>query len=319
MSEQTASKTLTQGPLLPERNLPWLVQAEPGITLNEVRDQLEAVVAEKIHQTGAVLFRGFPLNGSAGLQEFAHWFTESFLEYDYGSTPRSKVDGSVYSSTEYPANRTISLHNEMAYAKSWPMRLWFSALEVADAGGETPIADSRQVYATIPEEIREKFAEKKLRYVRNYRTGVDLTWQQAFNTEDPQQMMRFCDEQDIEYTWFGKELRTVQECQAVCEHPVTGEKVWFNQAHLFHVSALEPRLRKAMSMIYKPEQLPRNVLFADGSEIPDADLDVVRGVLDDVEVVFPWQKNDILMIDNMLTAHGRKPFEGSRKTVVVMA
>ncbi|MEC0822849.1 TauD/TfdA family dioxygenase, partial [Bacillus atrophaeus] len=33
---------------------------------------------------------------------------------------------------------------------------------------------------------------------------------------------------------------------------------------------------------------------------------------------FPWQKGDIMILDNMLVAHGRKPFYGSRKVVVAM-
>jgi len=36
-------------------------------------------------------------------------------------------------------------------------------------------------------------------------------------------------------------------------------------------------------------------------------------------VIFPWQAGDILMLDNMLTSHGRKPFVGARKVLVGMA
>jgi alpha-ketoglutarate-dependent taurine dioxygenase len=36
-------------------------------------------------------------------------------------------------------------------------------------------------------------------------------------------------------------------------------------------------------------------------------------------VAFPWQKGDLLMLDNMLVAHGRNPFSGERKVIVSMA
>jgi hypothetical protein len=36
-------------------------------------------------------------------------------------------------------------------------------------------------------------------------------------------------------------------------------------------------------------------------------------------VTFPWQEGDILMLDNMLVAHGRSPFVGSRKIAVGMS
>jgi alpha-ketoglutarate-dependent taurine dioxygenase len=36
-------------------------------------------------------------------------------------------------------------------------------------------------------------------------------------------------------------------------------------------------------------------------------------------VCFAWQKGDLLMVDNMLVAHGRAPFTGPRRILVAMA
>ena len=69
--------------------------------------------------------------------------------------------------------------------------------------------------------------------------GLDLPWEQAFNSEDRQVVERFCRSNRIDLEWKADgELRTRQVCQAVARHPHTGESVWFNQAHLFHVSNL---------------------------------------------------------------------------------
>jgi alpha-ketoglutarate-dependent taurine dioxygenase len=115
------------------------------------------------------------------------------------------------------------------------------------------------------------------------------------------------------------ELRTRQTCQAVARHPVTRDWVWFNQAHLFHVSNLEPEVRDALLDVLDEADLPRNAYYGDGSPIEDAILEEIRGVLDEQTVSFPWQQGDVMMLDNMLAAHARAPFKGPRKVVVAMA
>ena len=47
--------------------------------------------------------------------------------------------------------------------------------------------------------------------------------------------------------------------------------------------------------------------------------DQVRAVWAEETVSFPWAEGDVLMLDNMLVAHARRPFEGPRKVVVAMA
>lgn len=247
-------------------------------------------------------------------------FGDPLLSYEFGSTPRSKVEQGVYTSTEYPAHQWIPLHNEQAYTRQWPMRIWFYCQTAASEGGETPIADSREVYRRLDPAIRQRFINKELMYVRNYGNGLDVPWQQVFNTEDPTEVERYCRSQDIAWSWKEDgELRTHQVCQAIATHPRTGDTVWFNQAHLFHVSALEADVRDALLAVVDEEDLPRHVYYGDGSPIEDDILDEIRAVYDSVTVSFPWQQGDVLMLDNMLTAHGRAPFKGPRRVVVAMA
>lgn len=304
-----------------ENRLPLVVSpSEPGCSLEDCRPQLEAFVEDHLHRVGALLFRGFSSGGQEGFAKVVGWFTDSPLRYDYRSTPRTALGEGVYTSTEYPNHQTITLHNEMAYASSWPMKLWFYSDLVAETGGETPIADSRLIYERMPTEIRDRFESLGLMYVRNYRKDMDLTWQQTFNTEDREEVNAFCDEAGIEYEWNGDELKTKQYCQGVAAHPTTDDLVWFNQAHLFHHTNLDPESRQVMLDIYgAPEHMPRNVFYGDGSAIPDETLDRVRQVMDSVQVTFPWQEGDLMMLDNMLCAHGRKPFTGKRRVMVAMA
>jgi hypothetical protein len=126
--------------------------------------------------------------------------------------------------------------------------------------------------------------------------------------------------QRLAYTWTAEgELCTRQVAQATARHPRTGAPVWFNQAHLFHASALEPMVRDALLEVVAPDQLPRNVYYGDGAPIEDSVLDAIRGVYRELAVVLSWQAGDVLMLDNMLVAHGRAPFHGERKLIVAMA
>lgn len=288
----------------------------PASWIASHRPQLEA----QLMTHGGLLFRNFDLQGVEGFADLIKAMTEDLLEYSYQSTPRSAVGGQIYTSTEYPAAQTIPLHNEMAYAHTWPMKIWFYCLTAAEQGGETPIADSRQVFARIDPRIRERFIEKKVMYVRNYGEGLDLSWSTVFQTNDRLEVEAYCREAGIEFEWRERDgLRTRQVCQAATAHPRTGEWVWFNQAHLFHISNLEPAVREALASTFEEEDYPRNAYYGDGSAIESEVLDHIRDAYAQETIVFPWQQGDVLMLDNMLMAHGRKPFAGTRAVLVGMA
>jgi alpha-ketoglutarate-dependent taurine dioxygenase len=304
-----------------DSTLPYLLHAAVhGDCWRENLLHIQQIIERELPRAGGVLLRGFNFNGADDFEAFARSFNHPLLTYDYASTPRTQLNNRVYTSTEYPAHQVIPLHNEQSYSLNWPMKIWFHCITASDVGGETPIADSRRIYRQIDPAIRQKFAEKRLMYVRNYGNGLDLTWQQAFSTEDQTQVERFCRDSNIQFEWTEDgELRTRQVCQAVARHPVSGEWVWFNQAHLFHLSNLPETVRNTLVSIVGEEGVPRNVFYGDGSPIELSALTHIRSVLEREQVMFPWQQGDVLMLDNMLVAHGRSTFQGARKIVVAMA
>ncbi|MFG6449093.1 TauD/TfdA family dioxygenase [Roseateles sp. BYS180W] len=282
--------------------------------LARLRDQIEA----HLLVVGGVLLRGFSVPTVDAFREFAAGFGHPLLSYEFGSTPRSEVGGGVYTSTEYPAHQHIPLHNEQAYTREWPMKIWFHCVTAAPSGGATPIADSRAILRRMPAPIRSRF-ESGLVYVRNY-GDLDLPWQKVFNTDSRAAVEAFCLRSDIRWEWtIEGGLRTRQLVQGLAAHPRSGERVWFNQAHLFHASNLQAEVRESLEELYGVENLPRNVVYADGTSIPDGVLEEIRAVLAEETVSFAWQQGDVLMLDNMLVAHAREPYQGPRKVVVAMA
>ncbi|HEV7798176.1 MAG TPA: TauD/TfdA family dioxygenase [Pyrinomonadaceae bacterium] len=316
-----ARQQITLSYLRPGSPLPLVIRpAGEEIELVEWAAANTRFIESYLLRNGAILFRDFALSTVEEFERLIEAVSGPLLDYSYRSTPRHVVSGRIYSSTEYPAHQTIPLHNENSYTRNWPMKLSFLSLQVAEKGGETTLADSRAIYQAMPLEIRECFVRKGLMYVRNYGTGLDLPWQEVFQTSSKAVVEDYCRKARIEFEWLGeKQVRTRQAGPAAEVHPRTGELIWFNQAHLFHVSRLPAEVREWLLNSYGEPNLPRNVYFADGSPIEAAMLDEIMRVHEEQAVVFPWREGDVLMLDNMLTAHGRKPFSGKRKVVVGIA
>lgn len=307
--------------LQPEQPLPLVIKPTiDGVNLLTWVSKNREFIETKLLRHGGILFRDFKVTEVSEFEQFIQTISGSLLEYSYRSTPRSQVSGRIYTSTEYAAEQFIPLHNEMAYSLSWPMKIFFFCVETADTGGETPIADSRKVFQQLDPKLKEQFSQKRIRYVRNYGEGLDLHWENVFQTRDKSEVEHYCHSSSIEFEWKdGDNLRTSQVCQAVATHPKTSETIWFNQAHLFHISGLASEVRESLLTIFKESDLPRNAFYGDGSAIENSALDEIRQIYRQETVLFPWQEGDILMLDNMLTAHGRMPYSGSRKVVVGMA
>jgi alpha-ketoglutarate-dependent taurine dioxygenase len=290
----------------------------PDDLAEAVADHREAL-EERLLEHGALLLRGFAVTGVEDFARFGAAVSKEPLDYVYRSTPRSALGEGVFTATEYPAEQEIALHCENAYQREWPLKLALCCLTAPATGGETPIADMRAVAGAIGPDLLDMFEQRQVRYVRHYRPHIDIPWQVVFQTDDRADVARYCEEHGIEHEWRDAEtLRTAQTAQGVARHPVTGERVFFNQAHLFHRSSLDPEVAASLIDLFGRDALPRDACFGDGTDIPDAHLDVVRAAFRDSAVRFRWEAGDVLLLDNMRMAHGRRPYTGSRRVVATL-
>ena len=276
--------------------------------------RLEAVVGSD----GAVLIRDAGIASAADLQDAASWFGRAVPGLPEESSPRTRLGEAVWTSTDYPARFPIQFHNEFSYTASWPRLLLFGCLRPADEGGETRLADGREVARLLSPTTRDRFAEGGLLYERNYSHRSGVTWQDAFGTDDPAAVDAHCRHRGIARRWSGGDLSTRQAAPAFETHPATREELWFNHCLLFHVGGLEPDwLRRTMQRAPAGARAS-NSYFGDGEEIPDALVEEVRAVYEAAAVDVRWRAGDLLVVDNMRCAHGRAPFSGPREVVVAM-
>ena len=316
---------------LPQRQLVKTNHLQPGetpplvikpdveeIELTDWAKNHREFLETKLLQHGAILFRGFNLDYVSAFENLAQAICPNLFG-DYGDLPREGISNKVYGSTPYPSDQAILFHNESSHLHQWPLKIWFFCMQPAQKGGETPIVDCRKAYKLLDPKLREKLEQRQLMYVRNYIDGLDVSWQDFFRTTEKTVVEDYCNQAGIDFEWLsGKGLKTSQVRPAVSKHPKTEEPVFFNQVQLHHVSCLEPAVRESLLSTFGEERVPRNVYYGDGSPIEDSVIEEIGEVYQQAKVSFPWQQGDVLMLDNMLTAHGRNPYEGSRKIVVAM-
>jgi alpha-ketoglutarate-dependent taurine dioxygenase len=269
---------------------------------------------------GALLFRGFDVGGVDGFDDVVRVLSGAPLTYSERSTPRSRIKGNVYTSTDYPPREEIFAHNENSYQAVWPLVLYFYCVRPPLTQGATPLSSTREVYEAIDESVREEFLRRKWMVVRNYSDELGLSWREAFNTGDREEVTAYCARNGIEAAWLdGDRLRTRAVREAVHRHPVTGTEVWFNHATFFHVSSLPEDVRFGLLEMCGEENLPNNTYYGDGKPIPDDVVAHLRDCYRQVSVRFDYARDDVLVVDNMLTTHAREPFTGPREIAVAMA
>lgn len=320
--------------------LPLVVQPEDDRSLAgliALAERESDAVTEQMNAVGAILFRGFDVQTAEQFQSFAAGLTEKFLDYRRGTSPRKKVAGQVYTSTEAPPQFPIALHCEMAYVNHYPDRILFFCHTPPTYRGETPICDMAKVYDALDPRVRQQFENRGVRIIQNMPAKPSRirkrTWMDMFETDDKSHVEQYCEHEQIRWKWKPDgTLQLINERPAVLVHPVTGQKIWFNSAHNFHdswswefrhfglrtlgfISSLAERFRRRRR---NPEDFPIHCQYGDGGEIAREDMNHIRQVLWDHAVVYPWERGDIILLDNLRVAHARMPFKGERRILVAM-
>ena len=316
---QSATSLFRESPMVPGQPFPLLVEpVDAGLDLIEWVKANRPLIEQKLSKHAGLLFRGFQLHDIHAFEAFAE-AVQPGLYGQYGDLPKKEGGKNTYRSTPYPEKKMILFHNESSHQDRWPRKQLFFCEQPSPVGGATPVVDCRLMYQSLPAPLRDRFESKGLLYVRTFADKLDVSWQHFFKTEQRAEVEARCEAAGIQWQWLDNdELQIRTPCPAIIRHPVTGEKSFFNQVQLHHIYCLDPDVRDDLLALFGEQRMPRHVYYGDGSPIEDAVMQQIGELYEQCAVRFDWQKGDVILLDNMLAAHARDPFEGPRKIVVAM-
>ncbi|WP_338680995.1 TauD/TfdA family dioxygenase [Streptomyces acidiscabies] len=283
-----------------------------------LRENADALRSAALEQ-GAVLVRGLRMSSHADAAAASRALTSELMTEVEGFAPRKALPGGVYSSSEWPADQPMCMHHELSSAPRYPQWLVFSCLKASASGGVVSVADAAKVLDSLPAGIVEPFEREGWQLVRSYDQLVGPSSADAFGTADPQAVERYCATHGIEFRRLpGGALQTRQTLPAVVKHPLTGRRCWFNQIAFLNEWTMDPAIRAYLVGEFGPEGLPFTTFLGDGTPLDPATVEAVNATYDRHAVDVPLRDGDLLLVDNIGTAHSRAPYSGARELVVAL-
>ena len=278
-------------------------------------------VRQILARYGSVLVRGLGLRDQGRTAAvMARLSTAGLLGEREPFAPRTRLGDGLLSATPWPASQQMCLHNELSYVPDPPSFMFFACLAPPASGGATPVGDASAVLQALPPALVARFEREGWLLVRHYNDDIGASWAEAFGTDDRGAVEHYCRGQGIEFTWDADGgLRTRQRRRAVVRHPVDGRPCWFNQVAFLSEWALDPDVREYLVDLHGPDGLPFTTRYGNGEPIGEDVVDLVNEAYAAHTLREPWQAGDLLVVDNIRTAHGRDPYEGDRTVIVGMS
>lgn len=283
--------------------------------VSEHRDALRATVSEH----GALLVRGLGLKDEVETGAVYRQLGSLMTEREAFASREEYGDG-VYSSSTWPRNQQMCMHHELSYALEFPRLMMFSCLTAPTDGGAIPVAESQALLRELPAEVLERFEREGWLLVRNYGEEIGASLADAFGTDERSAVESYCRANAIQFEWQPDGgLRTWQRRSAIVHHPETSERCWFNQVAFLSEWTIDPEIREYLVDVYGEAGLPFTTRFGNGEPIGADVVEAINEIYEANTARKSWQAGDLMLVDNIRTAHGREPFDGSREVLVGMA
>jgi len=273
----------------------------------------------KLRESGAILFRGFPVHSAESFDDFSKAFGYPNFTYkeSLSNAVRINFTKRVFTANEAPKEVEIFLHHEMAQTPISPSKLFFFCKAAADQGGATPLCRSDMLFAEFARQQpdwAEQFITKGLKYTtympaeNDANSGQGRSWKSTLNVDDKAAAETKLKELGYSWSWLddGNLLATTPVLPAVIDIG-QGQKVFYNQL-----------IAAFMGWNGVRENPAKAITFGDGSHIPVAALQLMVSLSEDYTFDIPWQDGDVALVDNYIAMHGRRPYSGERKRQVLV-
>lgn len=283
-----------------------------------------AEIARLFVSSGTLIFRGFPVDSKSFL-ELTSVYCRAFMTYQggglrFGPLDRESIGGNptLLSTTGHTQGFPIDLHGEMYYMKRRPEVLWFFCENAPAKAGETTLCDGLELLRQLPLETQKFLSTHSIHYIRRLADGE---WQTSFQTQDPDELRRICNENGMRLRMLpeGGGIETEFVSSALSTSPTARAQAFINNLVLIHrtEAAFETGWVKENLSDLKAQKCPMVVRLEDGSRFPDAMIDEIRQISKRLMLAHSWQKGDIMMIDNTRILHGRKESVGKDRAIYV--
>ncbi|MFT4654632.1 MAG: alpha-ketoglutarate-dependent taurine dioxygenase [Kangiellaceae bacterium] len=274
----------------------------------------------KLKQSGAILFRGFPVNSAETFDHFSAAFGYPNFTYkeSLSNAVRINYTERVFTANEAPKDVEIFLHHEMAQTPISPAKIFFFCKSAAHHGGATPLCRSDMLFSALQKQLpalAKDFQNKGLKYTThmpasdNIASGQGRSWKSTLSVEDNLQAETKL--AGLGYSWQWLDDGSIKATTSVLPAVVAldnGKSVFYNQL-----------IAAFMGWKGVRENPSCAITFGDGSAIPIDGLELIVELSAQFTFDLPWQDGDVALVDNYLTMHGRRPFRGERKREVLVA
>ncbi|GED90621.1 TauD/TfdA family dioxygenase [Streptomyces sp. 6-11-2] len=273
-----------------------------------------------VTEHGAVLIRGLRLRDAERAGDTLHRLAPALMTDKESFAPRRTYTPGVYSSSAWPPNQPMCMHHELSYTLQPPGLMLFACLTAPTTGGATAIADAATVLEALPSDLVHRFEQEGWLLSRTYNGEIGVPYGEAFGTDDRRAIEDHCRTAGIEFDWQPDgSLRTRQRRPAVTAHPVTGRRCWFNQIAFLNEWTIDPEIRDYLIDVHGAESLPFNTCFGGGDTIGPDIIQLLNDTYAAHTAREPWRAGDLMLVDNVRTAHSREAFQGPREVLVAMA
>ncbi len=265
-----------------------------------------------------ILFRDLPIEKPIHFDQFVKSFGLIHFPYTGGNAPRTQVVGDVFTANEAPPDKFIPYHHELAYQPINPNYL-FIYCDVSPAqGGETSLVLSTAIYQKMADRfpaLVNKLEKEGIIYDRIIPENDDVDhfigrgWKSAFGTEDHAEAEHICKQLKLSLEWLSDGgMKTSCKLPAFGFDNISGKKTWFNHIVNFRLYN------------FNEEQVgPKRVAYVgNGESFPVDFMDSLQEVIEAEAVNIPWQKGDVMLIDNGLAMHARQPFKPPRSIMAAL-
>lgn len=283
-----------------------------------IEQNLEAIETELSH-SGAILFRGFPIDSAETFDAFSAAFGYSSFTYkeSLSNAVRINFTERVFTANEAPKDVEIYLHHEMAQTPISPDKLFFFCNSAADQGGATPICRSDQLFKAIASEnpeLANDFENKGVKYTTHMPSADDInsgqgrSWASTLSVSTKNEAELKLAE--LGYSWEWLEDSSLKAITPVLPAVLDlgTKKVFYNQLVAAYLGWKGVRENPSSALS-----------FGDGSDISKESLERIAELSKQFTFDLQWQDGDVVLLDNKITMHGRRPYSGERKRQVLVA